>query len=443
MLFCLSCLLSIAAPPLAFALSANLFSVKQLLQASSGIFRDSLFGSQAVNFIIGGVAVLSAIRGIVSKRLRLYGYFNRASLVTAGIFLWALASCAWSLAPTQALTSLASGAPATLLGIVILPLLVSNIVQISRVVPIWLLLTTCVAGLILVSPEFVMRDGRLVLDLGVAGLKTTRTNPLELGTAAGVCILFGMLYRSERYALATNVLRIFAILVGTTLAIRSGSRGQFLLAILSGVLCYPIASPVVDLRRTIAGLFSLGVLLLLILLLAQRLRMSGSFMEEQRWDASGFESGTEGRLYNISLLMSEYARSPAKWLTGLGYLSFYQLDPEEEYTHCLTADMLGELGLIGAALYGYLLFHSIRLTKQIFSRVSAVPNERNAIGCLVGVTLYMFLLSNKQGNLSGAFLLFSLLLMIARVHKSMHLADDEWADTDDIPLSMSATDNSD
>ena len=426
--FVLACLLGTQYPTIAASLCLSLFATKQLLQASLSYFRDSVSGSQSVNMIIGLVAGIAVAKHLAGHFDRIRGYLNPVWYMSLAVYLWAIASCGWSYAGTEGLQAFAGGSPYLLLFLLVVPMLVSDIDACCRLSLVWLLVTTFVTVLILTNPEFTMRSGRLGLDLGAVGLKQVRTNPLELGAVGGVCIVLGSLYQSSPRPLLSNLLRIISVLGGTLLAVRSGSRGQLVFALIAVVLAYPLARQVLSAKRLVTALIGAAMLVAIVVLLADQVRSSGSYQEERRWSSSDFESGSNVRFGNVMLLMSEYASSPTRWVTGLGFYSYYYLDPVQEYSHCLSVDMLAELGFVGLALFSSVLILTIKNAKRVFTLISASPRLRNGFGCLVGVTLYQFLLSNKQGNLIGSYILFSLMLILARVRKSLEAEQESAAE---------------
>jgi O-antigen ligase len=124
------------------------------------------------------------------------------------------------------------------------------------------------------------------------------------------------------------------------------------------------------------------------------------------------------RFANIIALLSEYASSPSRWLGGLGFYSYSAIDPEQGYSHCLSADMLAELGIVGFILYLGILGRAVKDIFASFASVSNSPELRNALGCLVGLLIYQFLLANKQGNVLGSCMLFTTALILARVRRA-------------------------
>jgi hypothetical protein len=417
--FILACLLGVQYPSVAASLCLGLFATKQLLQASLSYFRDSVLGSQSINVIVGLVAGISAAKILGGNLARIRGYMNPVWFVTVAIYLWALASCVWSYAGPEGLETFAGGSPYLLLFLVLVPMLIWNIDAWCRLSLIWMLLTTCVAALILLNPEFTIRSGRLGLDVGTGGLKQVRTNPLELGAAGGVCIVLGGLYQSLTWPRVANTLRVVSILVGTVIAVRSGSRGQFAFAVLTVALAYPLSRRITNAKNLVTAALSVAVIVTIVILLADSVRSSGGYQEERRWSSSDFTAGSDIRFSNILLLLGEYASSPARWPAGLGFYSYHYLDPVQEYSHCLSVDMLAELGFVGLGLFGSVLVLTVMNGRRIFVITGDSPRLRNGFGCLAGMTLYQFLLANKQGNLIGSVVLFSLMLIMARIRKSM------------------------
>jgi hypothetical protein len=417
--FFIACLFGIGYPAIAACLCLGLFPIKQLLQASSGFFRDSLTGSQLINFLIGGVALVAVGRRVVAKSDQFRGYVTSSFILTMLLYVWGVVTCWWSLASAEGFASFTTNIPYIALYLLILPTLVVTIDDWSRVSAVWLITNTIVAGLILANPEFTSWAGRLVLNLGVAGLKITKTNPLEIGAAGGVCIILGLLYQSASGKTFILVIRFIAVLLGTALVVRSGSRGQFLFAIISAIAAYPIARKVKDIRRLAVAAIGLAILLALILFLAEKVRTSGTSDEERRWTSEGFESGSNVRAGNMLLLLGQFASSPMNWVTGLGYQSYYALDSTQEYSHCISVDALAELGLVGATLFLAVFGRAAWLMKQCLDRIEDDPVRRSGLGCLAGILLFYFLLANKQGNLAGSSALFCFVLILERVHVSL------------------------
>jgi MFS family permease len=81
-----------------------------------------------------------------------------------------------------------------------------------------------IALTMILNPEFNIRSGRL----GFMLTETVRSNPLAIGELGGILMIVSVLYRGLRATRLFTVLRVAAFVVGTALALYSGSRGQVL-----------------------------------------------------------------------------------------------------------------------------------------------------------------------------------------------------------------------
>jgi hypothetical protein len=155
---------------------------------------------------------------------------------------------------------------------------------------------------------------------------------------------------------------------------------------------------------------------------------SGSAEQARRWDIFGAESDTTGRLQSASVLMSEFASSPQNWIYGFGFYAFSEMpNALSEYTHVLSADMLGEEGFIGFTLYVSALVLTVRAGKRLIQSSSGDPFDRRAYGTLIALAIFQFILAHKQGNIMGSWMLFLLMAVINILDKKQTtvLLDDE------------------
>jgi hypothetical protein len=113
------------------------------------------------------------------------------------------------------------------------PLLIDDVESLERFLLGFLLIGTCTCVLIILSPGFNVKNGRLGIDIG-GGF---RTNPLAIGELGGMLLMTGVLCtRPAGSVVASSVLRTAACLFGGYLALQSGSRGQLIFALLISML---------------------------------------------------------------------------------------------------------------------------------------------------------------------------------------------------------------
>jgi hypothetical protein len=412
------CLLSILSTAPAAVLLFHFFSLEQLLQSSSGIFRDSAFGNQLVNYIVTLVVVSSASVSLIKNKNRISVLFSPFNAFILILYIWTFISCIWSPGGNKGIYILLAALPYLVLFYLFLPILITSLDEWRVAANLSLILGTIITCLILISPEFTMKFGRLGLDMATAEVGG-RTNPLSIGELGGTCVLLGaILGQGTKFSLFTLV-RIIGIISGTILAVKSGSRGQILFSIITIGVVYPISKPLKDIKNYIFVFLGLLFILLLVTTLSGFIAESGSYDMQKRWIEGGTDSGVGIRMANITFLLETYITSPAYWVQGLGFYSFAVLNPlNEPYTHAIIVDMIGEQGLIGAILFFGILFFLVKSCYSFFKLVQYNAKLRENFASIFAMLIYEILLANKQGNISGAFAFFGFSILIVSLYKN-------------------------
>ncbi|MGA1400006.1 MAG: O-antigen ligase family protein, partial [Phycisphaerales bacterium] len=280
---------------------------------------------------------------------------------------------------------------------------------------------TCL--LIIFSPQFDLVSGRLGIRLAAGD----RTNPLAIGTMGGTLMVVGALTLFSTRNTLGIVYRGSAIVLGAGVGILSGSRGQVVFAALTILLCIPLSYRLANARGFLLTVLSgLGVVGGLYFAAS---RFIGSDNED-RWRLDELAAGGSGRVDNVLELLTAYVESPAHWVQGLGFTAFGTLNTRsgDPYSHVMTVDALAEGGLIGAALLAWIVLTGFRNGRAISRAVSELPAERAFASVLLGLSLYHFLLANKQGSMLGTPILFGLLILMGRIRNDLDRREPIWAD---------------
>jgi len=416
--FILWCALAIFVTGFASPLLILFFPLKQLIQSSSDFFRDTELGNASANYSVALITALATGYAVFRNQQRVQGILNGTTIIIATLYIWALFSCLWSPGASQGFGVFVSAAPYFLMFLIFLPLLITNLNEWDNASRLCLVMGTIMSGLILISPEFTMRYGRLGLDVS-SFIKGGRSSPLALGELGGTCIVLAVFVGTKFDPLYFKVLRCLAIIAGTILAVRSGSRGQLLFAVVAIALAYPIGKSLVSTKNSIFTAISLVLTLVLIYYIIGLVISTGSIDTEKRWAEGATNEGLDARYNNIIFLLDTWSRSPGFWIQGLGYYSFSALTPfGEPYSHAIVVDMLCELGIIGFLLFFAMFIFLWLSCRKIFIAVRDHPIQRAKFGSLAALLIYQILLSNKQGNFAGAFLMFGLILLVSRIEKS-------------------------
>jgi hypothetical protein len=402
--------MSVRHPTIAFVFILYSFALEQLLLAYIPALRDSATGLMALNLIVGLVTVLCLVRQVLLWPGFLSGSVTTSLGATIALFCWAAVTCIWS--PSEnAIPAVLAGLPYLLLMVGLAPMLLRTPEDVQRAMVNSLLIGAGISFAVLASDQFSSKSGRL----GVEISGTVRTNPLALGEFGASLLLTAALFRSSRASLL--MLRITCILLGLAVALRSGSRGQFVSSVVIAMLFTPAVAPVRNVKSFLAGVALIGTLGLAAVLL-QTLLLEG--FDAKRFSIEELlygQSSASGRLANIRVLFEAWIQSPTSMLIGLGYYAFNSLagSRTEPYSHVLFADAIFELGIPGTVLMGAFVWIGLANSLHGIRDHLRNPNGRMAFGYLAACIAFQLLLANKQGALWGIPYLFMYGCVLARV----------------------------
>jgi hypothetical protein len=118
-----------------------------------------------------------------------------------------------------------------------------------------------------------------------------------------------------------------------------------------------------------------------------------------RWSGQSAQEDVSGRLTNAIFLVRLAYESPETVLIGLGNSASYDPRILGIYPHFVPLEVLAEEGLIGFGLYALILYYMLRSAVRSFRLIRDKPRERLLLAGLVGLCMFMLLLSFKQGSL--------------------------------------------
>lgn len=384
------------------------YPLEQGLQGSIPLF---VANQSFANYIVGIIAVISLLRGILQKKSKLTGYFNIIWLIIFAAYVYSFVSIAWSPSAANALLLVSDGIPYTILYIIIAPMMLDDIEDWNHVLIISTIFGFITAIAIIFSTEFTIRSGRLGMDFG----PKMRSSPLAIGELGGFLMITGglIVYRIKNNWLIIG--RIIIVITGVILSIYSGSRGQFLFAGILILLFFPISRPIKNINQffllTISSI-GLGLLILLVL----------SFLVKDaeianRWiNASENERAFGVRSSNISDLINGFISSPSLWLPGLGMNAFTSLTGSREpYSHSIFLDVFVEMGLISFCLMLVCIWIIFKQSLFILNFYADQLYLRSAAAVLVTLCVYQILLMNKQGQLWASQHSLVYFLLLAKI----------------------------
>lgn len=396
-------------PAWAVVLLVVMFVLEQVLQSSLPIF---VAIPSLANYLVAAAIGIAALRAVLAEERPFLGYATRVWLLSMAIFAWGVVSLLWTPSTMMATDMTREGLPYLMLFMVAAPILFDGRADLERIFPALMLFGTVVALAVIINPEFNIRSGRIGLML----TEKVRSNPLAIGELGGVLMIVSALFVVPSGRPAWSFTRFAAFVVGTTLALYSGSRGQALFAGAVALAFYPLSRPIRSIRAfagTVLGLSLLVGLLFLVSSFVLDTELSS------RWDASVLAEGTEVRRLNVLDLFVAFARSPGSWLTGLGWNAFSSVTDasSEPYSHSITVDVLCELGIPMFVIFCVILIDVYRGSRSLLAVSAGSPGARSASATLVALVTYLFLIANKQGHLWGVCPMFAYFCVVARIER--------------------------
>lgn len=412
--FAICCIVCAFRPPFAFALVVLLFPMEQVVQAHAPRLISSAIGIQAINYGVGLTALFAATKVVLTHEGGLSRWMNAATVSALVMLAWAAITLLWSPGRTDGLASVAGNWPYLVLLVILAPVLLTDVEDLRVSIQALLVLGMILCAVVVMSPEFTSKYGRLGYTIA-AGV---RSNPLAIGELGGVVLLVAATIRgSTLLGVPLLPLRIAAALLGVLVAIKSGSRGQLLFAVIVAVLCVPVATPI----RNVGAFLSSAVIIIVTILVVDFVISTqlGGF-EARRFSGESVlygDSSAFGRVRNVTAMASEWIRNPVAIVAGLGYNAFSQLPAAvgQPYSHVIFADAIFELGLPGLAMLVVGLVASTSSAVRLWRAHAADRRLRAAVAVLIGMFLYQVLLVNKQGAIWGVPIFFTFEAVLTRL----------------------------
>tara|TARA_R110002095_G_scaffold29384_1_gene29029 strand:+ start:452 stop:1618 length:1167 start_codon:yes stop_codon:yes gene_type:complete len=367
-----------------------MFVFEQWAQASHPIFVQF---SWITNVVGGLIVVLAAFMVLAKKRTQRKSWSFGTKSVWA-LFVFAFLSIAWSETPATGLGLWAAKFPYLLTALILVPWIVKGERDLMPVYRIFLVVSLILTAVIYTTTQWDVR--RIVLG-GSSG--EIVGNPLEVATLAGVLMVVAVLYAEGKLVSVWSVLRICAILVGTLVIIRSGSRGQMLAFILVASTVAPLKYKFMNPKFVISAIF-----VLTIAAVTMNYAIQEYWQEDGRWKGEQVAHDTGGRLLFSKTLITQWFDKSSAIVVGLGNSSSYDLIGI--YGHNVTVEILTEEGFVGFLFYFSFLFWLLYMGLKRIRDAKLAPAERDTIYIAAAVFLYFFILSFKQGSLIGAHVLF-------------------------------------
>ncbi len=385
-------------------------SMEQLLQTAIPYWATVGIGGQLVNYIVGIVCLIAVTLSFFRTPNLWLGFLNAAFVMITLTILWSIASLIWSLDAPGGVAMMKSRWPYYFLSVVIGSMLITDFNDLRKLVNALIVLGIGISILILVNPQFTSQFGRLGIIQG--GLMTS--NPLALGELGGILFVSAAVFRVNNFGRLGIILRFTGLIVGATMAVQSGSRGQVILCAIVAAIFFPVAAPIKSFRAFVITVIGLGIIIVIMPLFLSTM-LEGFAASRFSTDSMLYGSSSFGeRIANLTILITAWAQNPLAPLIGLGYFSFNAIGGGTTYSHIILADLVFELGLPGLFVIFVLTVSVLRSSRSLFLLSQDNPLDRSATATILGLALFLFLLANKQGDLWGSTTMYMFLVIICR-----------------------------
>jgi len=411
LIFAVLCIVGLFRPAWAMVLLLVMFALKVAMQAGIDIFRAQ---PALTNFMVAGVVFVAAMSACLRTPRPLLGYATPWLLMVVSILLWSIMSLLWTPAvatgPNVGSNIIVEGFPYFILSVLLGPLLVSSIQDWRGVTNLMLVIGSCVALSIVVSPEFTIQQGRIGFKLEGA----QRTSPLAIAQMGGMLAIFGALSAGGRATGLQTAMRFGAFLCGALITLMSGTRGQAIFALGTIAVFLPASRRLRNVGSyfsliLVAGVISIGAYLTFMYALGQA--------DTDRWSAGAITRAAEGRQWSALMMLNEFIASPASWIQGMGYNAFSAMGGVGElgYVHNLYVEVLSELGIPAFLLLVMVFVRAGMAAKTLYASARHHSTARSAVSILMAMIVYQALIATKEGNLWSAWNLFAFMLILIRL----------------------------
>ena len=346
---------------------------------------DSFFAANPtiINFASAAVIAFGIAVAVVKGETP---FAMQPSWTLAGLYLLIAISYMWAISRPDAVMIINQATPYVLAFLVLLPLTMNKIEDFQHAYWGLAIGGAIVLLMLLLSTNQVGGRGIELAEGAVNryGREEKAGNPLAVGELGGLVIFSAMLIRLK--GISSGLMSVFALIPIFVMA----------------------ASPKISPKHFAYGIIG-------VLFIAAIGWWATSFIPEQalaRWSRDSAVNDYGDRVFMSQQLLAEYLRSgPFVALFGLGVGASFSV--VGIYPHVVPVQILGEVGMLGFVLY--LLFHIAAVIAwiKLYMLSSQSVVFRGAVAIAGAMFAYQFLLSLKQGGISGAHFpwLFPLLLL--------------------------------
>ncbi len=387
------------------------YGIHQWAQSQAAFFA---YNYQITNYLTTAI-VLWALACKLCRGEQPFGNYPRVGRVVMGLLLFSLASILWSIFRPGSISQWGGRYHTIIVFVGLAPLLITSGRDLRDMCMGILTIGTVCLSLLWFQAHWAGRGVHLAQAVYVYGQRVDQTNALAIAELGGYVAMIGLLLNFHGIGRFWQVMRRVAVVIGLVICIRSGSRGPTIAAVAVGVVSLPISRQL----RSAKGFLATGLGLVLLIYIAWF--AYETFGGGQRWAAEGMlKDFAGGRLVPSGILLDHWIKAnPFHWVFGLGTSASFDPNIAGFYPHMVPAEVLGELGIFGEALFLGIFWISFRSIRRLYGVMRHDPTQRGVLACVGALIAYDAILSCKAGSLLGNATLLALPIMLGRLDVSI------------------------
>ncbi len=382
-------------PGTVLAVLTCFYGFEQWAQANSFFFASH---SQVMNYL-SAIVVLIGVASAVMKGDRPLRAWPNVAWVVFGFYIYFAFTWVWSQDQAWTVVLIRHQLPYVFVFTLLTPLVLNKEADFKHAV-----YATCIVGavllLLLTFGTQVREGGRSVLlQEGVVdryGTDRRQASSLTLATIAASVIFASIVPFFKGASRPLWLARVITLPLGLAIIFRSDSRGQLVALILVLAAIMPLRWPRLNLR-TVIGIPLTAAIIVFLMTWAVHFSENA----ERRWDVSTFGNAyTSTRTVMCAEVLDEWVRSsPWNLVFGLGLGASWKIIGI--YPHVIPVQVLVEGGLVGEIIYLAILAVLARSVFWMFFRSKVSLMTRGLICFTVAIGAFSWILSLKQGGISG------------------------------------------
>jgi len=385
-------------PATVYAYMLSIYAWEQWLQAKDVFFVNN---ASFIN-VTSGIVVLIAVLITWLRNKGIFVNINYISRMILLLYCYVFISCFWSPVLDVSLFNFKTAFPYIVLVVLVTPLVINSLNVIKSMLTFFIVFGSILLVLLLFFTEW---DYRTIV---LAGNKfNLKTNPLAIANFSGYVFIVSMLASNLT---KLKYLKWFVAVLCLVIAVKTGSRGQFVFMVISVLLFTPMTKS----KMRIGNMFPLifGVCVLLAISYWAMTEFSGT---DTRWSGDKMDSDFSNRLGAAFGLLGVWVKSPFTILFGLGSSASFSNQIFGFYVHIVPLEILGEEGLIGFFIYLLILYKLYKAVVRMSLLTKNDGDNRAVLATFSALVFFMLLLSLKQGSFLGSTYLFSLIVVLSRL----------------------------